>query len=243
MQPHSHVRHPRRWSAWPDCSGRCALVAALGALGALFLCIGISGLTGPPHAAPRVSAEGANKAIRVNSSFTFADLDGDRQPDLATADIEHADSHLTRYLIRLRLQAGGSGASQAIGVTGSFGLPQISALDVNGDDAPDLVVTAAGQPRPIAVLLNDGRGRFSVANPSDFSPVVSGARSQWRPASNQFDDNAVLVSPRAPQTNAASSRQRVAPKPLSTALAAVNRGYAPSALRLVPLGRAPPRTS
>lgn len=240
MQTNSHAGHTRGSAARPERSGRSARGVALRALGALFLCAALSGLTCPAHAAPQVPAHGANRAVRANSSFTFADLDGDRQPDLATAEIERAGSHFTRYLIRLRLQAGGAGASQSIGVTGSFGLPQISALDVNGDHVPDLVVTASGQPRLIAVLLNDGRGRFSVANPSDFASVIPDSPWRWRPASGHLQDLVVLVLARAPQAEATKNSCSLVAQFLAVASGSAHRGYVPDSLRSDSSGRAPP---
>jgi len=196
-------------------------------------------LARPALAASPSPKDAANVTFRLSSSFAFADFDGDRQPDLATAEIEHADSHLTRYRIRLQFKSG-SGTGQSIGVTGSFGLPQISALDVNGDHVPDLVLTAAGQDRPIAVLLNDGRGRFSLANPSDFSASLVDSPSRWRPASGRLQDIAVLVLVRAPQVEAPNARQSFAPQPLAAASISTNQGLVPDSLRSAPLGRAPP---
>src|SRR5579864_7152986 len=97
-----------------------------------FLLCAFMGFSLAARAAKPTSGEQRTSAVRPHSSFAFADFDGDRQPDLATAEVEHADSRLTRYLIRLRMHANGAGARQFIGVTGSFGLPRISALDVNG---------------------------------------------------------------------------------------------------------------
>jgi hypothetical protein len=132
-------------------------------------------------------------------------LDGDRQPDLATAEIERSDAHLTRYLITLRFTSGAPPSAQSIGVVGAFGLPRISALDVNGDHLLDLVVTAGEQQRPIAVLLNDGRGSFSLANPREFPSALIDGHLRWDPAAGHLQDIAVLIVARTPQAGAGNA--------------------------------------
>jgi len=161
--------------------------------------------------------DSSRSVLRANASFAIADFDGDQRPDLATAEIEHSDSRFTRYLIRLHFTpAPGQSApsGQSIGVTGAFGWPQILAIDVNGDHALDLVITAAGQSQPIAVLLNDGRGKFSVANPSDFPSAA--LESPWRlsPASHRFQDAAVLIPSRTTQPEAQNARHSFVPRRL-----------------------------
>ena len=206
---------------------------------ALLLCA-FMGFSLAARAAKTTSGEQPTSAVRLHSSFAFADFDGDRQPDLATAEVEHADSRLTRYLIRLRMHANGAGASQFIGVTGSFGLPRISALDVNGDHVPDLIVTAAGQDRPIAILLNDGRGRFSIVSASEFQYVLTDSPVHWHPAANHLRDIAVLLLPRAPQADAANKRQPFAPPILAAGPVYASSEFLSDSPFSKPLGRAPP---
>lgn len=243
MRTSSHVGQVRLSTPRPECSGRSSRAAALGVVAALFLCALLSLLTSTDHAAFPVPVSSTTTAIRLSSSFALADFDGDRQPDLATAEVEHATSHLTRYLIRLRLQAGGAGASQSIGVTGSFGLPHISALDVNGDHVPDLVLTASGQQRLIAVLLNDGRGRFSVANPSEFPLFLEDSPWRWRPAIRHLHDIAALVLAQSPQAEAPQQRDNSAPPLPKSYSVPSNPGFVTDALGSGPSGRAPPLVS
>jgi len=47
------------------------------------------------------------------------------------------------------------------------------ARDVNGDDAMDLVVTTAMDSHFVAVLLNDGHGKFTLAKPGAFPSIES----------------------------------------------------------------------
>jgi hypothetical protein len=211
---------------------------------ALLFCCAVLGSAITPATAATPAQESSHATTRANSSFAIADFDGDQRPDLATAEIDRSDSHFTRYLIRLQLTAVPGQSKQLgqfIGVIGAFGLPRISAIDVNGDHALDLVLTAAGQQQPIAVLLNDGRGKFSLANPRDFPAAVSDSPWHWGSANHQFQDIAALVSTRTPQAEARNARQSFVPRQLAKSRFSTSRGFPPDPLRSSPLGRAPPR--
>jgi hypothetical protein len=207
----------------------------------LLLCCAVLGLAPTAGTAALPAQDSAHADMRADSSFAIADFDGDRRPDLATAEIERSDARFTRYLIRLQFTAGARQSGQSIGVTGAFGLPQISAVDVNGDHALDLVITTAGQRRPIAVLLNDGRGKFSLANPSDFPAAAFDSPWHLAPASHQIQDAAVLIPSRTPQAEAQNPRHAFAPRRLAEARFSTSRGFPPDPLRSSPLGRAPPQ--
>jgi hypothetical protein len=120
------------------------------------------------------AAEAAQGSFAGTSGFTprfaIADFDGDRKPDLATIEVERDAVIGTRYSIRLHLSAG---EESAIGITGPQGGLQIVARDVNGDDAMDLVVTTAMDSHFVAVLLNDGHGKFTLAKPGAFPSIES----------------------------------------------------------------------
>jgi hypothetical protein len=98
-------------------------------------------------------------------AFAVADFDGDLRPDLAHIQIGRSDAALTDYWVQLQLS--GAGQQSILVVAPSGGL-QISVRDVNGDDAPDLVLTTSWLKTPVAILLNDGRGGFSRKEPSAF---------------------------------------------------------------------------
>lgn len=105
-------------------------------------------------------------AVRHKGSrFVFADLDGDRIPDLALVETQRQRWTNTDYAIRVRLSAG---AESAIGVIGPSGGLRVAVRDVNGDSNLDLIVTAELDAGFIKVLLNDGHGNFSVVAPTDF---------------------------------------------------------------------------
>ena len=100
--------------------------------------------------------------------FAIADFDGDQKPDLATVQVDQDEVIGTRYSIRLQLSAG---VESAIGITGPRGGLELVARDVNGDNAADLIVTTANDSHFVAVLLNDGHGKFTLAKPGAFPSI------------------------------------------------------------------------
>jgi hypothetical protein len=127
----------------------------------------------------------------ANPGFAIADFDGDRQPDLATVEMERgAPSGHARYSIRLRLT---SGDSQVLGVTAPAGGLRIVARDVNGDNALDLLVSTAWQHQQIAIFLNDGHGNFTLADPGGFSALSWGSDTEWSSAAVPSGDSVALV--------------------------------------------------
>ena len=98
--------------------------------------------------------------------FAIADLDGDRQPDLAIVEPESQREAGNKYWIRLHF---GGGMESAIAVNAPAGGLRLSARDVNGDDSIDLVVSTELDAKIIEVLINDGHGNFSVAEPGSYA--------------------------------------------------------------------------
>jgi hypothetical protein len=117
------------------------------------------------HAAFRHVSVFPDTLRHKGSRFVFADLDGDRIPDLALVETERQRWANTDYAIRVRLSAG---AESAIGVIGPSGGLRVAVRDVNGDSNLDLIVTAELDVGFIKVLLNDGHGNFSLVAPTDF---------------------------------------------------------------------------
>jgi hypothetical protein len=109
--------------------------------------------------------------------FAIADLDGDKLPDLATVSINGDASPHTSYSIRLRLS---THSDFAFGLSAPWGGLQISPRDVNGDDSIDLVVTTVLDSQLVAVLLNDGHGNFTFADPASFPTLEAPADSRLR---------------------------------------------------------------
>jgi hypothetical protein len=98
--------------------------------------------------------------------LAIGDLDGDAKADVATVTVVRDGQRGTEYTIRWRLSAEPSGS---IGLTAQSGGLELVLRDVNGDAAEDLVVSTALDSRVVAVLVNDGHGNFSLAQPGDFS--------------------------------------------------------------------------
>jgi hypothetical protein len=138
-----------------------------------------------------VTTSGARSAERPTNpissagsglKFAIADLDGDRRPDLAYVETGRSDVSLTDYWIRLQVTAG---QDQRILVVAPTGGLQIVARDVNGDHAPDLVLTTTWLRQPVAILLNDGHGIFSQVDPTSFPAAFSEPGKGWGSAEEQ----------------------------------------------------------
>ena len=135
----------------------------------LLLCLGLLGGARESSAAsdldflnvPQSSAGSGLSALH----FAIGDFDGDEKPDLATVQVDPYSQRDSRYSIHLQLSFG---TSSAIGLTAPFGGLLLSAKDVNGDRAIDLVVTTAVGHKLVTVLVNDGHGNFSVAEQGAF---------------------------------------------------------------------------
>ena len=175
--------------------------------------------------------------IHVSAPFAIADFDGDNRPDLASVQAVGTISSDTQYLINFRLS---SGRRAAIDVLAPAGGLRLASRDVNGDEFLDLVVTTAWAEQPVAVLLNDGLGNFTRAEPSAFPGAFGTGGSSLQQESDPNRDTAAAVSPRPPtgeceEYNAFRSSQNVV-------------GYLAAKYWLLPdrqerrafLGRAPP---
>lgn len=129
---------------------------------ALFLLLLSTGLAhnakagGPPQNRPELP-------IARVPQFAIADFDGDHRPDLASVDFARRGPQ--NYSVNFRLT---SGPHQSLDIAAPEGGLQLRAQDVNGDSFPDVVVTTFWTDRPVAVLLNDGRGNFTRLEPSTF---------------------------------------------------------------------------
>jgi hypothetical protein len=128
--------------------------------------------------APRADAQ-STPAISAGPAlpFAFSDFDRDLHPDLAVVQVGRSDHSSTDYWVQFQLTAA---APQAILVVAPTGGLQIAARDVNGDQFPDLVLTTAWLERPVAILLNDGHGRFSRVDPAAFPKAFSSSKTNWR---------------------------------------------------------------
>ena len=206
--------------------------ASTPALGALLLLFCLAA----PHAS---AAPGSPPALSVtsNSNFAIADFDGDRQPDVATVDLDGLEASRARYSIRFRLAAGGG---QSFGVAAPFGGLYIAARDVNGDNALDLVITTAWLHEPVAVLLNDGHGQFTFVRAAASPATLCDFDAGWGPQSSRLREISALsrtglVAGEGRESEAVSSLPRLPHRPPS-----LDSAVLASPAMLAPLSRAPP---
>jgi hypothetical protein len=155
----------------------------------------VIGLASPTEVVATSPQSAGTSSAGVNSPFAIADFDGDRKPDLATVEVERIDSSSNiRYSIRFQLSAG---VAQAIGVTAPAGGLHIVARDVNGDNALDLLISTAWLHQPVAVLLNDGHGNFTLSDPAAFRGVIWDPESSWTLARVEIRDAVAAILSRS----------------------------------------------
>lgn len=145
----------------------------------------------------RIDARGASTTHSQNflqgfhSGFAIADFDGDRKPDLATVEFENGSSSRTaHYSIRFQLTLG---TEQVFGVTAPPGGLQIVARDVNGDSALDVLVSTAWAHEEVAVLLDDGHGNFTLADPGAYPEAKLENAQNWNSGTIPLCDSAALL--------------------------------------------------
>lgn len=153
---------------------------AFWAFGAFCWLLGISGRGVAASALP----------AQAPAHFAIADFDGDSRPDLASVHVGQSSSRSTRYWIAFHL-SGGTG--QTVGITAPSGGLQITSRDVNGDSFPDVIVTTAWTNKPVAILLNDGFGNFTVSNPSEFQSAFTASETSWTLATDEIRDAAAAL--------------------------------------------------
>jgi hypothetical protein len=137
--------------------------------------------------APR--SERFRSSAVIHSQFAIADFDGDQLPDFATVQMGRLTGSAAHYSIQIEL---GRGSLQTVSLIAPVGGLEINLRDVNGDQALDLVVSTQWLKGPVAVLLNDGHGNFTVADPGTYPNAALGQESQWKVAVEEVRDWAVL---------------------------------------------------
>ena len=142
----------------------------------------------------RTPSAGMVQSRPAGMQFVIADLDGDRQPDLALVEMGGSSSAKANYSIRLQFSAG---AESAIGVNAPLGGLRVAARDVNGDDSLDLIVTSNLDARFIEILLNDGHGNFSLAAPGAYPELENQSGLFLSSPSGPLTDQTTLASLRS----------------------------------------------
>lgn len=141
--------------------------------------------------------DGTTLSVSRAPQFAIADFDGDSRPDLASVEVAQSESPNLHYVIAFRLT---SGSQQSIGIAAPKGGLQLRTQDVNGDSFPDVVVTTFWTDRPVAVLLNDGRGNFTRSEPSAFPGAFEKSGDSLTSTNdNEADEIAALLSRYSPE--------------------------------------------
>jgi hypothetical protein len=117
-------------------------------------------------------------SVEPGLQFAIADFDGDLRPDIVSIQAGPSDLTHTDYWLRLRLTTTGW---ESIRVVTPVGIIRLVARDVNGDNAPDLLLTSSLK-QPVTILLNDGHGKFSRADPAAFLGIISNSETDWASA-------------------------------------------------------------
>ncbi len=191
------------------------------------LVIGLTGLGKAASLPPGASA--------ISPRFAIADFDGDSQPDLATVEVGQITASRARYWILFKLTAG---PQQFIGVTAPVGGIEIAPRDVNGDRSLDLIVTTTWLNRPVAVLLNDGHGNFTLRDPVAFPATVWSYETSLYPANIEIRDVAAVFT-RLPGHFARNEKISEVPQTSGRPIFEISHDLAFSVAISV-LGRAPP---
>jgi len=167
----------------------------------------------------------------------FADFDGDRRPDTAQVQRGRAAVGGQNYSIDFRFSS--TDAPAQMNVVAPDGGLRIEARDVNGDNAVDLVLTTAWFREPVAVLINDGHGRFSHAEPSAYPNAFN------RPAStfNASDGDPYIPFAITTQSDFILATAQMAayqPAPASRSVVSPSQGFRAGPALAGHPGRAPP---
>jgi hypothetical protein len=109
-------------------------------------------------------------AASSTGSGALADFDGDQRPDLAFAEPRGLVNGAYRYRVDVHLSAELS-TTFDVDSRASGGL-HISARDVDGDHALDLVITSEFGREPIGIWINNGRGAFTKGRPEAYVGTI-----------------------------------------------------------------------
>jgi hypothetical protein len=186
-----------------------------------------------------IPAQASNVSLPVSGPrlpFAIDDFDGDHRPDLASVQPVSNNSSGTVYRVQFQLSAVGQ---QSIHLMGPSGGLRIASRDVNGDDIPDLIVSSAWREEPLAVLVNDGRGAFSLGDPSSF-PTSSGGSGKTLTATLPPQTDTVATPSKVPAGDFSGWKYLLHPSPATGSIPRANFATLRSLLLESLLGRAPP---
>ena len=202
-----------------------------------FALLCFAGSAGFVHAASPRPQSWPLTSTQATSQFAIADFDGDRQPDLAIVHAGQSTSWGTLYWIAFQLSGG---SRHMLGITAPTGGLRITSSDVNGDDFLDVVVMTAWTNRPVAVLLNDGRGNFRASSPSAFPGAFTTSEEFWASTIDEIKDATAVLLSRHPTGNGPEGARFSSLRNVTGLLVPRISGNSLSPAVVSFLGRAPP---
>jgi len=143
------------------------------------------------HRDASFSTESARLSRLSGIHFAIADFDGDWKPDVAVVEAASLRCAQANYAIRLQLSAG---AELSFLISAPSGGVRVAARDVNGDNLPDVVVSSVSDERVVAVLLNQGHGQFSRAEPAAYLTMPADPDFFLRGTDESLCDKFTVVS-------------------------------------------------
>ena len=184
-----------------------------------------------------VAHPSSSRAISVPSMphFAIADFDGDNQPDFATVQLGQHGRIEGRYSIGFQLS---TGPRQSILITAPLGGLQVTLRDVNGDNSLDLIVTTEWLRKPVAVLLNDGHGHFTLTGNTQLADSIY--NFQELSPQKQIKDATALLPSRTISRAQVQNLRFPGPTELGRIPASRLTSRLPRFLNSRSLGRAPP---
>ena len=194
-------------------------------------------LTTATAAAARPVEIGVETTGQIGSPFAIADFDGDQRLDIATVQVGRVGVSDGQYWIHFRLSSGGK---QLIPLTAPLGGLRIASRDVNGDSFVDLVVTSVWRELPVAVLLNDGLGNFTLRDPQSFPSIMASPQGFSASALTSASEVAAALLSRNLSTRCEAVREIAFPAKRSASLFVAVPHQKSGALMESVLGRAPP---
>jgi hypothetical protein len=170
----------------------------------LLVVIAVCWFTSPASASDTRHSAVAMHLLRAGTA-AVADLDGDQIPDVASGISTGHTSEGYSYRVDFDFSGNPEAKPFSVFSEDSAGL-NIEAVDIDGDHDLDLVIRGGLSARPLSVWLNDGRGRFTQGDLSNYTLVTWQTRSALQ--SPDATSNVVLhFQWRRPQM--AGNRQRV----------------------------------
>jgi hypothetical protein len=137
-------------------------------------------------------ASPANVGMPFSQTLAAADFDGDNKPDGAFL-VDHGQLWPQSGFRTIELHFTGRGNTELTFESNETTLA-ISALDVNRDGAPDIVVEQPFTHKRLHVWLNDGRGGFRKVRSQDFPSADAGNHERLESPSARTNCPALCLS-------------------------------------------------